>query len=69
MGRFEAALGAEDQFAKLASCTFATASLGNTVSMLSDETGGISNCHAQAYAPNDRQVWQIVPQEGDLFVA
>jgi hypothetical protein len=69
VGRFKAALGVQDQLAEFMSRAFATASLSNTVGVLPDKAGGIGHGHTQANAPNDRQVWQIVTQISDLFIA
>src|SRR5471032_1589896 len=68
-GRFDTALGGQDQFAELAGCAFTAARLCHPVGVLANETGSIGHSHAQADTPDDRQVWQIVTQISDLFVA
>ena len=69
MGSIQLALGPQDQLTKFAGSTFAAACLSNAVGVLSNKAGSVGNSHAQANPAYNRQVWQIITQIGDLFIA
>ena len=69
MGRFKTALGTQDQLAELAGGTLAATGGGDAMGVFADKRRGICDGHAQAHPANHRQVWQVVAQIGDLFIA
>ncbi|MCY1250742.1 hypothetical protein D9M72_644070 [compost metagenome] len=69
VGRFKIALGLQDQFAELASGTFAAARQGHPMSVLANEGGGVGHRHAQPDPSDHGQVRQVVAQIRNLFIA